>query len=51
MTNLSAQIDLSTAQVGNCGEKLVTVQVQESEEAHGKVQLHRWRLYFPNRRR
>lgn len=37
MTNHSAQTDLSTAQVGPSDEKLVAVQVQEDEEAHGKA--------------
>lgn len=37
MTKLSVQPDLSTAQVGPGGEKLVTVQVQENEKTHGKA--------------
>lgn len=37
MTNHSAQTGLSTAQFGPGDEKLVTVQVHEDEEAHGKA--------------
>lgn len=37
MTNLSVQLDLSTEQVAPSDEKLVTVQVHEDEETHGKA--------------
>jgi hypothetical protein len=37
MNNLSAQTDLITTQIGPGDEKLVTVQVQENEEAHDKA--------------
>ena len=37
MTKPSVQPDLSTAQVCPDDEKLVTVQVQENEETHGKA--------------
>jgi|GEM_PF-1885544 hypothetical protein len=37
MIGFSVQPDLSTAQVCPDDEKLVTVQVQENEETHGKA--------------
>jgi len=37
MIGFSVQPDLSTAQVFPDDEKLVTVQVQENEETHGKA--------------
>lgn len=37
MTHHSAQTGLTTAQVGPGVKRLVTVQVQEDEEAHGKT--------------
>jgi len=37
MTGLSAQPDLSAAQVCQDDGRLVTVKVQENEETHGKA--------------